>query len=332
MSKRITASIIAATILILALVVQLIGTVFTGDEAENETMGLFASNEKLEEKVVERGTGSKRIVELNLEGAIIDNPGTNPNPFGGGGYQHDRFMKKLEAIKEDASIKGVHLYVNSPGGGVYESAEIHDKLLEVKEAGKTIYVSMGNMAASGGYYVSAPADRIFASNDTFTGSLGVIMESINYQELANEYGVKFNTIKSGEFKDIMSPTKEMTEADREILQTLVDESYQQFVDVIVEGRDMPESRVKELADGRIYSGKQAVENGLVDDIGFREDTLKALKKEIGGDPQVFQYKNTMGSFFNLPLAESLMPNSEIRYIEELISQRQGPRMMYMYTD
>ena len=110
MSKRITASIIAATILILALVVQLIGTVFTGEEAENEAMGLFASNEKLEEKVVERGSGSKRIVELNLEGAIIDNPGTNPNPFGGGGYQHDRFMNKLEAIKEDASIKGVHLY------------------------------------------------------------------------------------------------------------------------------------------------------------------------------------------------------------------------------
>ncbi|MYL71826.1 signal peptide peptidase SppA [Halobacillus litoralis] len=332
MSKRITASIIAATILILALVVQLIGTVFTGEEAENEAMGLFSSSENLEEKIVERGSGSKRIVELNLEGAIIDNPSTNPNPFGGGGYQHDRFMKKLEAIKEDNSIKGIHLYVNSPGGGVYESAEIHDKLLEIKEADKKIYVSMGNMAASGGYYVSAPADRIFASNDTFTGSLGVIMESINYQELANEYGVKFNTIKSGEFKDIMSPTKEMTEADREILQTLVDESYQQFVDVIVEGRDMPESRVKELADGRIYSGKQAVENGLVDDIGFREDTLKALKKEIGGDPQVFQYKNTMGSFFNLPLAESLMPNSEIRYIEDLMSKRQGPRMMYMYTD
>lgn len=332
MSKRITASIIAASILIIALAFQLVGFFMNNDEAENETMGLFANNDQLEEKVVERGSGNNRIVELKLEGAIIDNPSTNPNPFGGGGYQHDRFLKKLETIKEDASIKGVHLFVNSPGGGVYESAEIHDKLLEVKEAGKTIYVSMGNMAASGGYYVSAPADQIYASNDTFTGSLGVIMESINYQELANEYGVKFNTIKSGEFKDIMSPTKEMTEADREILQTLVDDSYQQFVDVIVEGRDMEESRVKELADGRIYSGSQAVENGLVDEIGFREDTLDALKEEIGGNPQVFEYKNSMGAFFNLPLAESLMPNSEIRYIEQLISQRQGPTLMYMYTD
>ncbi|SEH83033.1 signal peptide peptidase A. Serine peptidase. MEROPS family S49 [Halobacillus karajensis] len=332
MSKRIIASIIAASILIIALSFQLVGSFIEGDEDETDAMGLFSNSEKLEEKVVERGSSNKRIVELSLEGAIIDNPSTNPNPFGGGGYQHDRFLKKLETIKEDASIKGVHLYVNSPGGGVYESAEIHDKLLEIQEAGKTIYVSMGNMAASGGYYISAPADRIFASNDTFTGSLGVIMESINYQELANEYGVKFNTIKSGEFKDIMSPTKEMTDADREILQTLVDESYQQFVDVIAEGRDMSENRVKELADGRIYSGKQAVENGLVDEIGFREDTLKALKEEIGGDPQVFEYKNNMASFFNLPFAESLMPNSEIRYIEKLISQRQGPRMMYMYTE
>jgi protease IV len=332
MSKRITASIIAASILIIALAFQLVGFFMNNDEAKSETMGLFANSNQLEEKVVEQGSGNKRIVELSLEGTIIDNPGTNPNPFGGGGYQHDRFLKKLETIKEDASIKGVHLFVNSPGGGVYESAEIHDKLLEVKEAGKKIYVSMGNMAASGGYYVSAPADRIFASNETFTGSLGVIMESINYQELANEYGVKFNTIKSGEFKDIMSPTKEMTEADRDILQTLVDESYQQFVDVIVEGRDMEESRVKELADGRIYSGSQAVENGLVDEIGFREDALAALKEDIGGNPQVFEYKNNIGSFFNLPLAESLMPNSEMRYIEQLISQRQGPTLMYMYTD
>lgn len=332
MNKRIAASIIAGCILIIALSIQLVGLFINDEQSENDTMGLFANNEKLEEKMVERGSGNNRIVELSLEGAIIDNPSTNTNPFGGGGYQHDRFLKKLETIKDDNTIKGVHLFVNSPGGGVYESAEIHDKLLEVKEAGKTIYVSMGNMAASGGYYISAPADRIFASNDTFTGSLGVIMESINYQELANEYGVKFNTIKSGEFKDIMSPTKEMTEADREILQTLVDESYQQFVEVIVNGRDMEESRVRELADGRIYSGKQAVENGLIDDIGFREDTLDALKEEVGGDPQVFEYKNNMGSFFNLPLAESLMPNSEIRHLEKLMSNRQGPTLMYMYTD
>lgn len=332
MNKRMGASIIAASILIIALAFQLVGFFTSDNEGENEAMSLFSNNEKLEERVVERGSGNNRIVQLSLEGAIMDNPNSNPNPFGGGGYQHDRFLKKLDTIKDDNSIKGVHLYVNSPGGGVYESAEIHDKLLEIKEAGKTIYVSMGNLAASGGYYVSTPADRIFAANDTFTGSLGVIMESINYQELANEYGVKFNTIKSGEFKDIMSPTKEMTEADREILQTLVDDSYQQFIDVIVQGRDMSEDRVRELADGRIYSGKQAVENGLVDEIGFREDTLKALKEEVGGNPQVFEYKNNFNSFFNLPIAESLLPNSEIRHLERLISERQGPTLMYMYTE
>ncbi|MCA1022757.1 signal peptide peptidase SppA [Halobacillus litoralis] len=333
MTKRITAAVIAGALLIVAIAVQAAGAFLSQeDEEKNGAMSLFSSSEKLEEKVVEQGAASNRIVEINLEGTIMDSPGSNTNPFSGGGYQHDRFMKKLEQIKNDPTIKGVHLYVNSPGGGVYESAEIHDKLIEIKEADKMIYVSMGNMAASGGYYVSAPADQIYASNETFTGSLGVIMQSVNYQELANEYGVKFNTIKSGEFKDIMSPTKEMTDADREILQTLVDESYQQFVDVISEGRDMTESRVKELADGRIYSGKQAAENGLVDQIGFREDTLTALKEEIGGDPQVFEYKNTITSLFDFPMAQSLMPDSEIRYIEQLISERQGPTLMYMYTE
>ncbi|WP_226579580.1 signal peptide peptidase SppA [Halobacillus litoralis] len=332
MNKRITASVIAAAILIVAIVFQAAGSFISNEEDENNAMSIFSNSEKLEEKVVEKGSGSNRIVELNLEGTIMDSPSTNTNPFSSAGYQHDRFMKKLEAIKNDPSIKGIHLYVNSPGGGVYESAEIHDKLLEIKEKDKIIFVSMGNMAASGGYYVSAPADQIFAANDTFTGSLGVIMQSVNYQELANEYGVKFNTIKSGEFKDIMSPTKEMTEADREILQSLVDDSYDQFVNVIVNGRNMSESRVRELADGRIYSGKQAVENGLVDKIGFREDTLAALKEEIGGDPQVFQYKNNISSILNLPLAQNLMPNSEIRYIERLISERQGPTLMYMYTE
>lgn len=330
MNKRIGASIIAASILLVTIAFHSINFFMT-DESEEAT-SMFAGNQGLSEKVIEKGSMTNRIARVNVEGTIMNNPGTNPNPFGGGGYQHEHMMKQLDKIKKDPTINAVLLYVNSPGGGVYESAEIHDKLKEIKKADKTIYVAMGNMAASGGYYISTPADRIFASNETFTGSLGVIMENINYQELANEYGVKFNTFKSGKYKDIMSPTREMTEEEREIIQTLVDESYQQFVDVIAEGRDMSEDRVKELADGRIYSGKQALNNGLIDEIGFREDALKALKEEIGGNPQVIEYKNSIGSFFDLPLAESFMPNSEIRYIEKLISQRQGPTLMYMYSE
>src|SRR5699024_7994229 len=154
---------------------------------------------------------------------------------------------------DDETIEAVLLKVDSPGGGVYETAQIYKRLMEVKELDKPIYVSMGNMAASGGYYAAMPAEKIFATTSTITGSIGVIMESINYSELAEEYGVKFNTIKSGKHKDIMSASREMTDEEHDILQSMIDEMYGEFVDVVSEGRDMDEKTVRKLADGRIYT-------------------------------------------------------------------------------
>ncbi|MFC7322793.1 signal peptide peptidase SppA [Halobacillus campisalis] len=330
MKKRLIAIGIAVALLLIGILSQSIGFLMS-DTFSDSSQGMFSNeDEGPQEKVMEEGSSSERIARISVDGTIMS--GQGGNLFEGEGYNHELFLEQLDTIKEDSTIKGVLLYVNSPGGGVFESAEIHDKLLEIKEEGKQLYVSMGGMAASGGYYISAPADQIFASNETFTGSLGVIMQSINYEELANEYGVKFNTIKSGEFKDIMSPTKEMTEEDREILQTLVDESYQGFVDVISEGRDMPEDEVIDIADGRIYSGQQAVENGLIDNIGFEEDALQALKDEMGTNPEVIEY--TSGeTIFGFPVnVESFLPNSEVKWINEMIDNRQGPRMMYMYTE
>lgn len=329
MNKRIAASIIAATVLLLGISFNLVGTFFSGQMEDSTKM--FSADQTPEERIVENGSSANRIARINVEGPIVSSPTSGSNPFNSGGYQHELMMKKLEAIKEDSSVKGVLLYVNSPGGGVYESAQIHEQLKEIKEAGKTIYVSMGGTAASGGYYISAPADRIFASKETLTGSLGVIIQSINYQELANEYGVKWNTFTSGEFKDIMSPTKPMSDAERDIIQELVNESYQQFVNIIVDGRGMSESEVRELADGRIYSGSQAIENGLVDEIGFTDDALKSLKDAVGGNPEVFEYQSSVGDLFaNLPFVKSFMPNNEVQLVEELIQKRQGPTLMYMY--
>ncbi|MYL36079.1 signal peptide peptidase SppA [Pontibacillus yanchengensis] len=330
MSKRIVAILIAAALLIFAILTQSIGLVMSDSFSESRS-NMLAGDETPKEKVVERGSAQKRIARISVEGTILSGQGTNP--FNDAGYNHERLLDQLEAIKKDNTIKGVLLYVNSPGGGVFESAQIHKELLELKEAGKKLYVSMGSMAASGGYYISTPADQIYASKQTLTGSLGVIMQSVNYKELANEYGVKFNTIKSGEFKDIMSPTSEMTQEDRDILQSLVDDSYQDFVNVIKNGRDMSESKVKDLADGRIYSGKQALDNGLIDELGFEEDALSALKEEIGGDPQVFEFKPRNPYMFGLPFnVKSFLPNSEVKWIQEMIQDRQGPTMMYLYTD
>ncbi|MCP3029127.1 signal peptide peptidase SppA [Halobacillus sp. A5] len=332
MKKRLIAIGIAASLLVIAILIQSI-SFLTSNTFSDTSDGLFGGNssEGPTEEVVESGSSSERIARISVEGTIMSGQGSNP--FMGEGYNHEALLEQLEAIKEDSSINGVLMYVNSPGGGVFESAEIHDKLNELKEEGKSLYVSMGGMAASGGYYISAPADQIYASEETFTGSLGVIMESVNYEELADEYGVEFNTIKSGEFKDIMSPTREMTEQDEEILQTLVDESYQNFVNVISEGRDMPEDEVREIADGRIYSGQQAVDNGLIDDIGFEEDALAALKEEVGGDPEVIEYNPSGETLFGMPIdVRSFLPTSEVKWVNEMIEQRQGPRLMYMYSE
>jgi protease-4 len=161
--------------------------------------------------------------------------------------------------------------VDSPGGTVIDSEEIHAKILELKEAGVTVVVSMGATAASGGYYISAPADFIFASPSTITGSLGVIFSVPNFQKAADWIGYKENTITSGKMKDIGSPLREMTAEERGVFQALVDESYEQFVKVIADGRGLSKAEVLKLADGRIYSGKQAQKLGLVDELGSLED-------------------------------------------------------------
>jgi protease-4 len=143
---------------------------------------------------------------------------------------------------------------------------MHESIQEFKEeTGKPVVVSMGQTAASGGYYIATAADRIFANENTLTGSLGVIFSYLNFTEAAEEYGIEQEVVKSGPFKDIGSSTREPTEEELEILQAYVDEGYDQFVQVIVEGRGLPEEEVRELADGRVYSGQQAETLGLVDD-------------------------------------------------------------------
>ena len=183
------------------------------------------------------------------------------------------------------------LQVNSPGGGVVESAQIYKEIREIQEeTEKPIYVSMGSMAASGGYYISAPADKIFVNKETMTGSIGVIMQSINYGKLAEKYGVEFVTIKSGPYKDIMSPTREMTEVERNMLQEMLNDSYEDFVDIIEQGRNMTEAEVKKVADGRIVNGRQAIEAGLADDFGFLEDVVAAIKTDYNlENAEVFEY-------------------------------------------
>lgn len=294
----------------------------------------LASNEvSFEEKVIQEGDLHHKIVVLNLDG-IIQDLGSLPfsNPMV---YDHRQFLNSIAYAGEDESVDGIIVHVNTPGGGVVESAEIHAKLVEVQEKyDKPLYVSMGNTAASGGYYIAAPADKIVAHPATLTGSIGVIMESINYAELADKLGVDFNTIKSGEFKDIMSGSRTMTEDEEEILQTMIDELFDEFVQVIVDGRDMSEEEVRTLADGRIYTGKQAMENGLIDELGSLEDTIALMERDHQlENAKVVQYEVNQGfwSLLNYSAQSFFNKNSELQGLMNLIRDSSGPRAMYLYS-
>jgi len=296
---------------------------------------LGASNEEFLENVVIEGKGIDKILVLSVNGVIQDT-GDVTSFFQSAGYQHQSFLKMLEKAEEDKTVKGIILKVNSPGGGVVESAEIHKKLTDLKEAtDKPVYVSMGAMAASGGYYISAPADKIFATPDTMTGSLGVIMQGVNFSELAEKYGVKFETIKSGPYKDIMSSYRDMTDEERQIMQTMVDNAYQGFVDVIADGRNMSESEVRKIADGRIYDGRQAKENHLIDELGYFEDAVEAMKKDYElGDISVVEYTANFGfgSLFSMSAKKIFSDDIEMATMVHLLSQPNSPRMMYLYAE
>lgn len=292
------------------------------------------TDEEFMETVLEEGDLTDKVAVLDVNGAIMDN-GDVTSIFQSAGYDHRAFLRMLDQAAEDKNVRGILIRVNSPGGGVVESAEIHDRIKEIQEeTNKPVYISMGSMAASGGYYIAAPSDKIYASPETLTGSLGVIFQSLNYSGLAEKYGVKMETVKSGPYKDIMSPTREMTDDERQILQSMIDNSYAGFVSVISEGRDIPEARVREIADGRIYDGRQAKELNLIDEFGYWEDAIEGLKADHDlGDVSVIQYEPAYGfsSIFSMGV-QKWFSNDEMNSLMNLLSQSNAPRPMYLYQE
>lgn len=333
--KRWAALAIAVVLFGVSLLVNFLSSIAFGNfNALTEDI-LKTSEQEFTEEVVMDGDKFKKILVLEINGVIQDSPEVQ-SFFQSPAYNHRKFLKMIDQAKEDDSIKGIILRVNSPGGGVVESAEIHKKLSDLqKETKKPIYVSMGAMAASGGYYVSTMADKIFASPETLTGSLGVIMQGINYAGLAEKYGVKYVTVKSGPYKDIMNPTREMTKEEREILQTMINNSYEGFVKVISEGRNLPEKKVRQIADGRIYDGRQAKELQLIDEFGYFEDVVESMKKDYDfGNAKVVKYEENFGfqSLFSMGARKIMPKDMEVAGLMQLLSQPHSPRLMYMYAE
>ena len=208
-------------------------------------------------------------------------------------------IKEIEDYANDNSIKAVILRVNSPGGGVAPSQEIYEEILKLKKKKKVI-VSMGSVAASGGYYIAAPADKIIANAGTLTGSIGVIMELPNVKGLMEKIGIEAQVIKSGRHKDIASVFKSLTVEEKQILQTVLDDVHDQFIEAVAVSRNMDAEAVRKLSDGRIFTGRMAKEIGLVDELGNLQDAIKIAGEMAGikGRPEVV-YKKESFSIFDL---------------------------------
>lgn len=202
---------------------------------------------------------------------------------------------------EDGGIKALLVRINSPGGGVAASQEIYEALKTARASGLVVVASMSSVAASGGYYIACAADTIVANPGTATGSIGVIMSLLDYSELLNKIGVKYNTIKSGKFKDTGDGSRPMTTEERKYLQIFLDDAYAQFVDVVADARKMQRDSVLELADGRIYTGQQAMEYGLVDMLGTFEDAknIAAKMANLPENPHLVRPQKRRQSLFDL---------------------------------
>jgi protease-4 len=205
--------------------------------------------------------------------------------------QSSGVIEEMSQYQEDEGVKAIILRIDSPGGGVGPAQEIHREVLKIKSKKKVI-TSMGSVAASGGYYIACASDLIIANPGTITGSIGVLMEFTNIEELFKKIGIKGVVLKSGEHKDIGSPFREMTPEEKKIVQGVIDNVHQQFVQAVVEGRKMDREKVMQIADGRILTGEQAKQIGLVDQIGNLQDAIDVVAKMVGieGKPNVLYPK------------------------------------------
>ena len=230
---------------------------------------------------------------IEVSGTIVS--GSAP-PFNTGGLAAAEDIKRvIKLTAQDTDVKAILVKVNSPGGSVVASDLIYQ---ELKNTHKPIVVLMGDLAASGGYYISMAADHIIANPNTLAGSIGVISTFPNAEALFEKVGLEFSVFTSGDSKDFGSLFREMTPQERAYWQEVIDETHGGFVSIVTEGRGMTEAEIRALADGRVYTGRQALELGLVDELAYEEDAIKKAANLgiISGDPRVIRYTSNVGIF------------------------------------
>jgi protease-4 len=207
-----------------------------------------------------------RVAIVELEGVILE---------------VDDIVRELKAYRDNPTVKAVVLRINSPGGVVAPTQELHDAVIRLRQAGKPVVASLGSVAASGGYYVAVACDQIYANPGTLTGSIGVIMQLANLEQLLKKVGVDYVVVKAGQFKDVGNVARAMTPDERRVMQALLDDVHGQFISAVADGRKLPREDVVRFADGRVFSGVQAKGLHMVDALGGLEDAVLAAAKLAG---------------------------------------------------
>ncbi|MCR5609300.1 MAG: signal peptide peptidase SppA [Lachnospiraceae bacterium] len=280
--KQLIGLIVAASLFVVICIISMITRYFLGNETY-ENKGLFGAMEELD-----KPTGNY-IGIITIDGEIA--AGSGSSFVSTAGYNHERILNNIETYESEKSNKGIMVYINSPGGSVNASDEVYLRLMEYKEkTERPVWVYMADECCSGGYYIAMAGDRLIANRNTWTGSIGVYVALNNYKELMDKLGVKTTYIKTGANKAMGAATEELTEEQHDILQGVVDEAYDQFISVIVDNRtELTEEKIRELADGRIYTAKQALEFGLIDDITKTYKEAEDLMiKEVGEDLEMYE--------------------------------------------
>lgn len=224
-------------------------------------------------------TGGDQVAVIHVEGVIMG--GRNSSNLLGDQGGTESTMKNLRDAAANPNVKAIVLRINSPGGSAPAAQELGEEIKKVRAQGKIVVTSMGDMAASGGYWLAAVTDKIYANPATLTGSIGVYIPYSNWQELYQKIGIKQEKIKSGPHKDMLSPEKPLSPDERAIAQSMVDDLYEQFVTVVAEGRKLDKDQVRKLADGRIYTGNQAKAAGLIDEFGGLYDSIEGAARLAG---------------------------------------------------
>lgn len=300
--RKLTVAILA--MLILVAVIAIVDISFKIEEKRSREIRVT---------IPETGAG---VGIVRVEGPIELSGRSGPFGFPAGA---ESVVKRLDAMEKDSSIKAVIVRINSPGGTVAATQEIYEKIMKLRRKNIPVVASMGDVAASGGYYVAAACNHIVANYGTVTGSIGVIAYSPNLRRLFDKFGIEMNVIKSGKYKDILASHRDMTPEERSLLQQMIDSSYGKFVKDVADGRNMSENDIMKIADGRIMSGAAALENRLVDQTGTFEDAIAKARELAGLDEDAPVYEESTSPFneifgkLNGLLGGRALPGSEMLY-------------------